>query len=167
MEYEYGSVMASKNWPKGWEKMLSKIDRRDVYAGDDGTYGIETDPHITVLYGLHEKVHEDLVCRVCQAVDGPIDVDVKGSSTFEKEDYDVLKIDVESDILRKMNTAFKSFPYTNDYEEYKPHMTVAYLKKGNKDKYRNIEKHVPDQIRFPKMKYMPPKTKNPINIPLA
>lgn len=164
MPYDYGSVMASKSWPQGWENMLSQIDRHDVYRSGDGTHGLATEPHVTVLYGLHEEVHEDLVCRVCQGVDGPLEVDVKGISTFENEDYDVLKLDVESDLLRKMNKAFRSFPHTNDYDDYKPHMTVAYLKKGTAGKYSDIGKHAPNRISFPKMQFTPKGAEEPINI---
>mgnify|MGYP007025109744 FL=1 len=64
MAYDYGSVMAKGNWPEGWEEMLSSIDRQDVYSQPDGNYGLETEAHVTVIYGLHDKGQGDLVCRV-------------------------------------------------------------------------------------------------------
>ena len=167
MPYDYGAVMAAKNWPEGWDTMLSKIDRHDIYRGDDGTHGLETEPHVTVLYGLHDEVHEDLVCRICQGVEGPLEVDVTGLSTFENEDYDVLKLDVESKLLRKLNKAFRSFPHTNHYGDYKPHMTVAYLKKGHASKYSDLGKHAPSKIRFPKMQFTPKGAEEPIDFPIT
>lgn len=159
----------AKTWPEGWEDILSVIDRHDVYTGDDGTYGLETKPHVTVLYGLHDEVHEDLVCRVCQGVEGPLEVEVKGLSTFDKDGYDVLKFDVDSNLLRKMNKAFRSFPYTNDYEgEFDPHMTIAYLKKGTASKYMDkFDDKMPDKVRFPKMQFSPSGEEDPINFPLS
>jgi 2'-5' RNA ligase len=162
MPYDYGGVMAS-GWPEGWESVLSAIDRHDVYSGEDGTHGIETNPHVTVLYGLHEEVHEDLVCRMCQGVSGPLEVSVEGVSLFEKDDYDVLKLDVDSSLLRKMNRAFRGLPHTNKHGEYKPHMTVAYLKSGHGSKY--VDKlDVPDSVSFSKMQFTPKGAEEPINI---
>jgi 2'-5' RNA ligase len=167
MEYDYGAVLAETGWIGGWEKMLSRIDRDDVYAGEDGTHGLETDPHVTVLYGLHDEVHEDLVCRVCQGASGPVEVDVNGISKFESEEYDVLKLDVESKLLREMNKALRGFPYTNDYDEYRPHVTIGYLKKGKADKYiGQFSDLVPDRASFPTMKFQPSGTDDPIRFSL-
>ena len=164
MEYDYGTVMARTSWPEGWDQMLSDIDRDDVYAGEDGTYGLETEPHVTVLYGLHDEVHEDLVCRVCQGANGPIEVDVNGVSTFDGEDHEVLKIDLESSLLRKMNKALRSFPYTNDYDDYKPHMTVGYLKKGTSGKYTDkFSDLLPNKMKFSKMRFQPPGPSDPVD----
>lgn len=167
MAYDYGSVMAEGNWPEGWEQMLSSIDRQDVYSQPDGNYGLETEPHVTVLYGLHDEVHGDLVCRVCQGLEKPLEIDVQGASSFKKEDYDVLKLDVESDMLRKMNKAFRAFPHTNDYDEYKPHMTLAYLNKGTADKYeKDVSSLAPDSITLPRMRFQPSGSSNPIKFSL-
>jgi len=160
MAYEYGSVMASAR-PDGWADVLSSIDRHDVYSGDDGTYGIETHPHVTILYGLHEEVHEDLVCRICQAVDGPIEIELKDLSVFENEDYDVLKFDVESDVLRNLNKAFQGLPHTTDYPDYSPHLTVAYLKKGTADKYFDLKSKVPDKTNLSRFEFTPAGAEGP------
>ena len=167
MAYDYGSVMAEGNWPEGWEQMLSSIDRQDVYSQPDGNYGLETEPHVTVLYGIHDEVHGDLVCRVCQGLEKPLEVDVQGASSFEKDNYDVLKLDVESDMLRKMNKAFRAFPHTNDYDEYKPHMTLAYLNKGTADKYKkDLSSLASDSISLPRMKFQPSGSSDPIKFSL-
>ncbi len=163
MSYDYGSIMA-RTWPDGWDDVLESIDKRDVYTAEDGTYGIETNPHVTILYGLHEEVHEDLVCRICQGVGGPLEVDVKGVSTFDNEDYEVLKFDVDSDLLRKMNKAFRGLPHTNDYDDYNPHMTVAYLRPGTSSKYiENLNGMVPDKIPFERFEFSPPGGEDSIN----
>lgn len=153
-------------WPDGWEEVLSSIDRHDLYCGEDGTHGLETDPHVTVLYGLHEEVHEDLVCRMCQAFEGPVEAEITGLSTFDTEDYDVLKFDVESEKLRSLNKAFKNFPYTTEYEDYNPHMTVAYLKKGVAGKYDGIEDHVPKKLQFPRFKFTPAGEEDSLRLPI-
>ena len=55
-------------------------------------------------------------------------------SKFEAGKYDVLKIEVSSDVLEKMNTALKKLPYTSKYPKYVPHCTIAYVKSGSCDK---------------------------------
>lgn len=164
MAYDYGAVMA-KTWPEGWEDVLETIDREDVYTAEEGTFGLETKPHVTVLYGLHKEVHEDLVCRICQGVGGPLEVDVKGVSTFNKDDYDVLKFDVDSKLLRKMNKAFRGLPHTNDYEgDFDPHMTVGYLRPGVASKYTGeLEGKIPDKIQLDKFEFSPPGDEESIN----
>jgi 2'-5' RNA ligase len=165
MAYDYGAVMAA-TWPEGWEDILSSIDRHDLYCGDDGTYGLETEPHVTVLYGLHKEVHEDLVCRMCQAFEGPVQAEVTGLSTFDNDDYDVLKLDVESDALRKLNKGFKGLPYTTEYEDYNPHMTIAYLKKGTAEKYDDLDKHVPKKLKFPRFEFTPAGEEESLRFPI-
>ncbi len=64
------------------------------------------------------------------------------ASLFENQ-YDVLKFDVRyptkgGAFLHKCNTALRELPYQNDYPDYHPHMTIAYLKKGTGKKYCNL-----------------------------
>lgn len=166
MAYDYGTVMAStRGWPEGWENVLEAIDRHDVYCGEDGKQGLETEPHVTILYGLHEEVHEDLVCRICQSLAEPLEVEVKGVSVFENDEYDVLKFDVDNPLLQKMNKAFRGLPHTNDYEGYNPHMTIAYLKKGTGGKYTDLGKDAPKKIRLPRIDFTPAGEEDSIRIP--
>jgi len=65
-----------------------------------------------------------------------ITVKISKISIFESEDYDVVKYDIPltKQILeyRKM---LENFPYTDEYGEYHPHMTIAYVTKGAGKKY--------------------------------
>lgn len=133
MAYDYGCVMA-RGWPDGWSSVLSSIDRNDVY-GEEEHMGLEIDPHVTVLYGLHDEVHADLVGRICNVVREPIEAKIIGASLFDEDpDYDVLKYDVESRKIMKLHRVFASLPHTNDHE-YDPHLTVGYLKSGRGEDY--------------------------------
>ena len=116
--------------------MHNQIDHDDLYISDEmGGYGLETEPHCTLLYGLHDdKVtpeqiedvlsnHEYTTCRA------------HNLSLFENPKYDVLKYDIEGDNLKETNDKLKEFPFTTDYPDYHPHMTVAYLKPGKGKQY--------------------------------
>ena len=50
--------------------------------------------------------------------------------------FDVLKVDVESPKLHRLNRSLRDgLEHQNDYPDYHPHLTVAYLKKGAGAKY--------------------------------
>lgn len=156
MAYDYGCVMVN-GWPDGWNSVLSTIDRDDVYSSEEHM-GLSVDPHITVLYGLHEEVHPDLVGRICSAIREPIEVKVSGVSIFDNEpDYDVLKYDVESKRLRSLNKVFSSFPHTNKHGEYDPHLTVGYLKRGRGEDYiSKLQDKIGSRITFDCIRFQPP-----------
>lgn len=125
---------------KEWKSIIGKIDEEDVYlVEDDDSYGIETKPHLTLLYGLHEEVtRKDIKSVIDKFKDDEIIIEVKGISIFENKDFDVVKFDVKkTPILNKMNKELKKFPFTSDYPEYHPHITIFYCKKGLGYKYIN------------------------------
>jgi len=120
---------------KNWRNLLEKIDDEDVYDNEKGEFGKEDEPHITILYGLHGEVSFEKMKQITDNHDGLVDFNVTGIDCFENEDYDVLKLNIKSEDLNKLNSEACKHPYTNDYDEYHPHMTVAYLKKGKDKKY--------------------------------
>lgn len=90
--------------------------------------GREEEPHCTAFFGLHDSdpapVFEILShFRPVRLRTGKIGV-------FHRDDYDVLKIDVESDQIRRMNAAFRNLPHTSEFRNFVPHITIAYVKKG-------------------------------------
>lgn len=134
--YSYGCVMLSLDIPqKTWKEIQNKIDDKDVYIDPkDDTVGREDECHVTILYGLHNDIKDE---HVEEIIDNwyPITITLSKVSKFEKDDYDVLKFDIENRNLKKFNREIKELPYTNDYPKYSAHCTIAYLKKGTADKY--------------------------------
>lgn len=93
--------------------------------------GREDKPHITVKFGLHTNNADD-VARILEH--GPITVRL-GKVTFfpngESGAGDVVKIDVESEGLRALNAHIaESLEHTDTHPDYKPHVTIAYVKPG-------------------------------------
>lgn len=107
-----------------WDLIQSYIDEEDLYT--EPSYGREKDPHITVLYGLHEEITDEEIEKQIYNMSKP-DVKIKSVSLFKGE-FDVLKFDIESSDMFKLNKEFKTFPNTNTFE-YVPHCTIAYLKR--------------------------------------
>lgn len=112
--------------------MANAVDENDL--GDDGR---ELEPHVTVRYGLET----DEAGEVAQTVSGwgPVGYTLGSVSLFagkdSGKDYDVVKVDVDSDDLRRLNKKLADLPHTDTHPEYRPHSTVAYVKAGLGEKY--------------------------------
>lgn len=132
---EYGALMLTLNIPK-WDVITSKIDKNDIYEVN-GEFGIETYPHVTLLYGFTDDVNANEVFELYKDhFDlNEIKINVDKISIFETNDFDVVKFDVESSILNKINGVMKDLPNNETYPDYHPHITIAYVKKGEGKKY--------------------------------
>jgi 2'-5' RNA ligase len=111
----------------------SQIDKNDLHIGETPT-GLEKKPHITVRYGLGNG--DSAKVRGLLKDERPASIQLKGLSLFHQKGYDVLKVDVESEDLRRINGTIKNNTDSADtHPKYNPHVTVAYLKKGTGQKY--------------------------------
>jgi hypothetical protein len=142
-KYEYGCAMIYFTFDE-MNKIHDLIDSNDLYEEEGEDFGLETEPHVTLLFGLHDDVSQESVEKVldkytfytCKA---------HNPSLFKNEKYDVLKFDIEGDNLSDINKELKEFPHTSDYPDYHPHMTIAYLKPGKGQKYANKIKELSDK----------------------
>lgn len=133
--YDYGCVMVYVR-PDDWKSVTSRIDPEDLYLPNDPTYGIETSPHCTILYGLHPEVSVEDVVSACEGIKkSDIKISIEGIGSFENPEYEVVKMNVESPVLRVLNSRISELPHTTDYPDYRPHITVAYVKSGTAGKY--------------------------------
>lgn len=112
-----------------------KIKKTDVF--DEPGCGIETEPHVTLLFGLAENVTKEQLQKHLQPLSNYRTMCL-GSSLFENEDFDVLKMSAHNKNLVETNKALRdNFDYKNSYNDYNPHVTVAYLRRGEGQKYVN------------------------------
>jgi 2'-5' RNA ligase len=133
---EYGCLMLFLNVPV-WNKITSVIRKDDLYIKDND-YGIEKEPHLTILYGFHDdEVTPEQVFDLYKSNVPlkPIEVKISGISIFENFEFDVVKFDVNSDLLAKINGIMKDLPNTSKFPDYHAHITIAYVKKGEGKKY--------------------------------
>lgn len=132
VDYEYACIKV--DLPEDMAQEVAawgekNIPDEDLYAEEE-KYGRENDIHITLFYGLKDdkfKGSSDIV----MAYD-PFEVRLGVISAFkDKDEYDVLKIEVDSGVLQKIHYSIdEKVENDNSYPTYSPHVTIAYVKKG-------------------------------------
>lgn len=105
------------------------VKDEDLYIVDD-EFGREEETHVTILYGFVPDLEKEQIIEILNDIKEPFTVTLTGIDTFKnkKEGFDVVKFSVESPILRQLNTKASRYPNQNDFPDYKPHMTIAYVK---------------------------------------
>jgi len=150
-KYEFGCVMLNLK-VDDWNKKIKSIieEEEDIY--DEPGFGLEDKCHVTVFFGIKpdESEPSDVKTKIKEC-DCDIDKEylLENISIFENDDdYDVVKFDIkkckEKDDdelmdctdLRKLNKLIKdTFPNKQDFPDYKPHVTIGYVRKGEGKKY--------------------------------
>jgi len=152
---KYGCVMMDANI-KNWEDFhLAGIDKDDVYYKPyDQSYGLEENPHVTILYGIHEEeVDPQRMADMIEFYMKPVTVTIEEIGVFEGEEYDVVKYNVPiTGQLQKYRDVFIQVPNTQNFPEYQPHMTIAYVKSGEGKKYATKLRE-PFRVEFTKGVY--------------
>jgi 2'-5' RNA ligase len=135
--HKYGCVMIEVP-VSNWDEITSSIDPEDIFYADenDDPKGIQENPHLTILYGLHDDVTEDQVKSVFEGFTGDINIEVDGVGIFENDKFDVVKFNVNPDgALQHLHDELSKFPNSDQFPDYKPHITICYTKKGTGKKY--------------------------------
>lgn len=106
----------------------------DLYYSDDDQWvsGLVGDsiPHVTLLYGIHPS--PDYEIKVLSLLEGwePPTIFLEEAMVFESEDYYCVVMKVQkTGLLISANKRLCELDYTNDYPDYTPHVTMAYIKK--------------------------------------
>jgi len=120
---------------------------------DEGMEGFETMPHVTVKYGLHDT-SPTKITEIAKNF-GIIDLSFGNVTKFDHNpNFDVIKVDINGEKLRYLNIAISNeMEHTDSFDSYKPHATLAYVKKGSCDHlldndYFNKLNDSPDEIYF-------------------
>lgn len=142
VKYDYSSVHIDVPEPLASEILKwgqSRIKDSEIFVSQtDPNFGREDEMHVTLLYGIHSDSPVE-VNKLVQG-NGPIHVELGEIDVFTNHDkFDVVVIKVKSDDLNKLNSHLTdNVEFTNKYKEYKPHVTIAYVKKGKGWKYHGL-----------------------------
>jgi len=134
-QHDYSSTQV--NLPTDIAQKIMKwshqfIAEEDVYTEDD--HGRETEPHVTVLFGLHDNDAHSL--KNALKGEKKVTMELKETSIFESAQYDVVKFTVESEDLYRLNRKISdACENTQSHPSYSPHCTISYVKKGTGKKY--------------------------------
>src|SRR5579872_1746490 len=146
------------------EKIIEDISEEDLSKDTLITHGnpIETESHITLLMGIPvekcDSVADEKIRQFISSENPPV-LYVKSFSKFSNPDkifedgshhsWEVVYAEIDEksvDILKTYQKFFENlFDVRWHFPEFKPHITIAYLKYGTADKYlkRWIEKYTP------------------------
>lgn len=103
--------------------------------------GRENRPHVTIKYGLHTDNPQDVADVV--AGFGSCEMTLGKVSIFAGKDFDVVKVDVLGDDIRELNKLIaESVECTDTHPTYIPHVTIAYVKPGEGQKYVGDDRFV-------------------------
>jgi 2'-5' RNA ligase len=123
------------NVPKDVSEKIQSFAKKLIPEQDLTDDGYEDKPHITAKFGLHADTVPPEVEAIVKKTT-PFDVTLGKVSIFKNNpDFDVVKIDVDSPELHALNKKLAELPNGDEHPTYKPHLTLAYVKKGAGQKY--------------------------------
>ena len=136
--YKYACVLVKvpDDVSKAIRKFQEGIAEEDLYNDPDDPHGSgkESDHHITIKYGLHSDDPDEIRELLGDQAGGSIEL--REVETFKSDDYDVVKVGVDSEDLRRLNKHIaENVEVTDTHPQYKPHMTLAYVLPGKGKNY--------------------------------
>ena len=131
--FDYSSVQCDMPYDLAEEVIAwgkENIPDEDL-AGD----GREDNIHVTCKYGLYD--HDPFELREVLAKFGTINITLGKISTFENDETDIVKIDVDSSKIHQLNKIISDkFSHIDTHSTFIPHLTIAYVKPGCGKKYQ-------------------------------
>lgn len=139
---DYACIMLDYEMPEFIREIQKEIPEDDIYFGEtekdkeNSIYGLEKESHITIVFGLDNDVKFNEISKYLFPLNEYKTLLVN-ISTFENEIFDVLKVSAKCPKAAESNKLImENFDVTTSFKDFKPHMTIAYLKKGKGDKYK-------------------------------
>ena len=162
---EKGCLMAYVDPTYGLQ--ILKVGRRAIPSSilytdpEDPTYGYDNEPHVTLKYGFEPDLDRNTIAEILKGTK-PFNVVLTSLNQFQNEKYDVVKFEVQKcPILTELRRRCDGYPNTDSYTDYKPHMTLAYVKKGT---FPHIRENLNIALPITRFKYSGPNGKYFINL---
>lgn len=136
-----GGYIMIKTPIENWKDITLIIDPIDIYDDSENKYGIELNPHVTIIYGINEE--ECPIGDIKNKLKNhhPFKIKVNGIGIFHNDKFDVVKLNVEkTKELQMVFNDLNTLPNSNEFPDYSPHITIGYVKPGLGKKYeRNFK----------------------------
>ena len=134
---KYAFLMISFDTPEFVKDLQNKIPEDELYTDDNSPhdYGLEKETHVTLVPCLDNDTKINDIKKYLKEISRYKTI-LTNISLFKNDDYDVLKCDAQSVLLKDTNKNItEEFPTHSEFKDYHPHLTIAYLKSGMGDKY--------------------------------
>lgn len=144
---------------KKWNEIQEEIKEDDLYEDPEGIeeFGLESEVHLTLIFGINSTENNSEKIIKMMSEFKPIKLKLGEVSMFETDKYDVIKIDVKpsKELLKYRKELIENTKNTQTYPNYTPHLTIAYIKKGEGKKYQKKMKidELGKEIEFNIIKY--------------
>jgi len=142
------------------------ISDEDLYTDEPGK-GRESNPHISVKYGLHTKSGKKVKDVVEGFQGGEVQLgDIDIFIGKDGKEFDVVKVSVDSDALSELHYQISGeLSNSDEHKNYRPHITIAYVKKGLGNKYKGGKEFNGMKFKFDKF-YFEDKNDNKTTVPI-
>lgn len=131
-KYEYGCALIRFE-PSKLKDLQNQIKLKDFSY--QVIRPLEVQYHTTLLYGIHHnETSVDEVVKIVKSHEYR-NLEAFNLSVFNNDEYDVLKYEVKGGGVYEANSDISKLKHTNNFPDYKPHMTLAYLKPGKGEEY--------------------------------
>lgn len=148
--YPYSSLQF--NFPKFAAKKIIQWGEDNIlddmlYEEENNMfYGREYESHVTINYGIKDESPKNI--KKILSKQKSFYIECGKISVFNCDKFDVIKIEVESPELRRINKIVSEEIdiITNVFNAYRPHATIAFLKKSNGDKFIGNSEFVGNRI---------------------
>ena len=123
--------------------IFDNISKEDLYLGEPNEnieYGYELDSHITIIYGYKTNNIEKIANSFSKYTKDSINVTLGKINYFEHKLYYVLYISVSGQDVFDLQEYSLNSGLSIDilYPDYKPHCTLAYIKRDSWKKYEYL-----------------------------
>lgn len=133
-DYSYTFVRVTGPYQQHITSLQNSINKKHLYK-----QGLEKDHHATILYGIKTNSKEEIKNLFFQLKTKSFWIDVVDLDVF-KNDGDVLVLKCKSKELLKLRSKIEKIPHKKTFKDYRPHVTLAYLKPGYGDIYKTYLK---------------------------
>ncbi len=117
---------------KYWARKFIPESVLNIEEGETSEDCYEETPHVTLKYGIHTDNPEEVAS--CLDGYGPVLLKFGKVAKFSREGEDVIHIEVDSNLLGEMNKEVtENLKCTSEFKEYRPHITLAFVKSGTCD----------------------------------
>jgi poly(A) polymerase len=152
---EYGCLMAyiCQEDTDKLNELNDLLIPEDILYKKDGEFGREGECHVTCKYGFTKDLTKEDIIKLTSDLN-IFEISLKSISTFKnaEEGFDVVKFDVDSDIINELNKKACEFPNEDSHPNFHAHLTLGYVNPGT---FKKEKKNLNIKVKIDEIVYSP------------